>query len=114
MINSGNYFNYKDDELKTPQPVSRFLFEYKKDARARLNYDPEMNMIVFDHLVSESNESQKKFTLIPDGDYEGFKWENGKWVHIDKLFNQSLKDGQAPRPQPLYDDKGNLLEKDDN
>lgn len=110
----GNYFSYKDDELKTPQPVSRFLFEYKKDARARLNYDPEMNMIVFDHLVSESNESQKKFTLIPDGDYEGFKWENGKWVHIDKLFNQSLKDGQAPRPQPLYDDKGNLLEKDDN
>jgi len=108
----GNYFTYKDDELKTPQPVSRFLFEYKKDARSRLNYDPEMDMIVFDHLISENNEPQKKFTLIPDGDYEAFKWQNGKWVHIDKLFNQSLQDGEAPRPEPLYDNNGKLLKKD--
>jgi hypothetical protein len=59
---------------------------------------------VFEHLISESNEPQKRYTLIPDGDYEGFKWEKGKWVHINKLFNQQLKDGQAPRPEPLYDD----------
>ncbi len=100
----GDYFVYKDDELKPLQPVDRFLLEYKKDARARLNYDPDLKEIVFEHLISESNEPQKRYTLIPDGDYEGFKWENGKWVHIDKLFNQQLKDGQAPRPQPLYDD----------
>jgi hypothetical protein len=105
----GNYFNYKDDELKAPQPVSRFLFEYKKDGRARLVYDPELDMIVFDHLISESNEPQKKFTLIPDGDYEGFKWQNGKWVHVDKIFNQSLKDGEAPRPEPLYDKEGSSV-----
>jgi hypothetical protein len=110
----GNYFSYKDDELKPPQPVSRFLLEYQKDARARMVYDPEMDMIVFDHLISESNEPQKRYTLIPDGDYEGFKWQDGKWVHIDKLFNQSLKDGQAPRPQPVYDGNGNLIKKDDN
>jgi hypothetical protein len=110
----GNYFTYKDDELKPVQPASRFLLEYKKDARARMVYDSEMDMIVFDHLISESNEPQKKFTLIPDGDYEAFKWQNGKWVHVDKLFNQSLQDGQAPRPQPLYDDKGNPIKKDDN
>lgn len=107
----GTYFNYKDDELKAHQPVSRFLFEYKKDAKARLNYDPEMDMIVFDHLISENNEPQKKFTLIPDGDYEAFQWKNGKWVHIDKLFNESLQDGQAPRPEPLYDKNGKPLKK---
>jgi len=105
----GNYFDYKDDELKSPQPVSRFLLEYEKDTRARLTYDPEMDMIVFDHLISESNEPQKKFTLIPDGDYEGFKWQNGKWVHVTKLFNQALKDGQAPRPEPLYDKEGSTI-----
>ena len=105
----GNYFEYKNDELKVPQPVSRFLFEYKKDAKARMVYDRDMDEIVFDHLISESNETQKKFTLIPDGDYEGFKWQNGKWVHVDKLFNQQLKDGQAPRPQPLFDEKGSRL-----
>jgi hypothetical protein len=105
----GNYFDYKDDELKPPQPVDRFLLEYEKDTRARLVYDRDMDMIVFDHLISESNEPQKRYTLIPDGDYEGFKWQNGKWVHIDKLFNQQLKDGQAPRPQPLFDDKPSSL-----
>ena len=56
-----NYFDYKDDDLKVPQPVDRFLLEYEKDARARLVYDPDMDMIVFDHLLSESNEPQKKF-----------------------------------------------------
>ncbi len=105
----GNYFDYKDDELKAPQPVDRFLLEYEKDARARLVYDTDLDMIVFDHLISESNEPQKRYTLIPDGDYEGFKWQNGKWAHVDKIFNQALKDGQAPRPQPLFDDKGSNL-----
>lgn len=105
----GNYFNYKDDELKAPQPVDRFLLEYQKDARARLVYDPEMDMVVFDHLISENNQPQKKFTLIPDGDYEAFKWQNGKWVHVPKLFNQALKDGEAPRPEPLYDKQGSSM-----
>ena len=105
----GNFFVYKDDELKPPQPVDRFLLEYEKDAKARMAYDADMDMIIFDHLVSESNEPQKKFTLIPDGDYEGFKWQDGKWQHVEKVFTQSLQDGQAPRPQPLFDEKGSRL-----
>lgn len=110
----GNYFDYKDDELKAPQPVDRFMLEYEKDAKARMNYDADLDMIVFDHLISESNEPQKRYTLIPDGDYESFKWEDGKWEHVDKVFNQQLKDGQAPRPQPLFDEKGSSLKNDRN
>ena len=104
----GEYFVYKDEAIKPLNPVSRFCLEYKKDARIRMVYDPELDLIVFDHLVSESNEENKKYTLIPDGDYEGFKWTNGKWVHVDKIFQeQKLKDGQAPLPAPILDDKGN-------
>ncbi len=102
----GRYFDYAEDSLKPAQPAYRFLLEYKKDARARMNYDPEMDMIIFDHLISETNESQKKFTLIPDGDYEGFKWQNGKWVHVDKVFTFKLNDGEAPVPAPLLDASG--------
>lgn len=109
-IFGGKYFDYKEDSIKPAQPAYRFCFEYKKDARARLQYDPELDLIVFDHLISESNEPNKRFTLIPDGDYEGFKWNNGKWVHIENVFeHQNLKDGQAPIPQPFYDDKGNPI-----
>jgi hypothetical protein len=75
-----------------------------------VNYDPEMNMILVDHLISESEENDKPYTFVPDGDYEGFEWKNGKWVHVNKVFDQKLEDGQAPMPDPILDDRGNRNE----
>ncbi len=106
----GRYFQYANDSIKPAQPAYRFCLEYKKDARARMVFDPDLDMIVFDHLISETNEPQKKFTLIPDGDYEGFKWQNGKWVHVEKVFEQKLKNGEAPLPQPFYDENGKPIQ----
>ncbi len=105
----GPYFSYKDDTTKQGvQP--RFVMEYKKEANTVLNYDPEMDMIIYDHLVSETEEPEKKNTYIPDGTYEGFKWRNGQWLHVDKVFNFSLKDGQFPVDEQLRDAKGNIDE----
>lgn len=104
----GNFSFEKDTAKRAPQ--NRFYIEYKKEASALLNYDPEMNMILVDHLISESEEDDKPYTFIPDGDYEGFEWKNGKWVHINKVFDQKLEDGQAPMPDPLLDAKGNRNE----
>jgi hypothetical protein len=80
--------------------------EYKKAGNARMNYDKEMDMIVYDHLVSESNDPSKAYTLVPDGDYQGFKWVNGRWTQVDKIFDYKLQDGQAPVPAPLKDGTG--------
>lgn len=77
----GRYFNYREDDIKPKQPAFRFCLEYKKDANAKLNYDPELNMIVIAHLVSEEGDNKKKHTLVPYGTFEGFKWLGGKWVH---------------------------------
>ena len=63
-----------------------------------------MDMIVFDHLISESEEPVKKFTLIPDGTYEGFKWKNGKWVHVDDAFSDAPVNNKTSTPQPIYND----------
>ncbi len=52
--------------------------EYKKDASPRLTYDPDMDMIIYEHLISETGEPNKKYNYIPDGDYEGLKWVDGK------------------------------------
>lgn len=84
---------------------SRFWIEYKKNGNARMTYDDEMQMILYDHLISETNEPMKKYTYIPDGDYEGFKWENGKWKHIEKVFQFKLQDGQAPVEKPSTENK---------
>ncbi len=108
----GPFFSYKNDTGKNKRPVqARFAIEFKKEAKAYLNYDPELDLIIVDHLTSESDEPEKKFTYIPDGDYEGFKWENGQWLHINKLFNQALKDGEFPKEALLYDDAGKADEK---
>ena len=81
--------------------------EYKKNAGPRLTYDPDMDMIVYEHLISETGEPGKKYTYIPDGDYEGLKWNNGKWVHVNKIFDQVTPEGQPPVPNPL--ESGGIL-----
>ena len=106
----GQMISFKDDSVKRPTQA-RFSIEYKKEAKTFFNYDPELDMIIVDHLISESDEPEKKFTYVPDGDYEAFKWQNGQWVHIDKLFNEKLKDGEFPKDVLLLDDAGKADEK---
>jgi len=105
-IFGGKYFTFEKDSAKRA-PQYRFSIEYKKDASTIVNYEPDLNMILVDHLVSETDEPELAYTYVPDGDYEGFKWVNGKWQHIDKVFTEKLEDGQAPIPDPIRDTKGN-------
>jgi hypothetical protein len=106
----GRYFSFEQDSLKRPSQF-RFSIEYKKAASTTVNYEDEMKLILLDHLISETDEPEKLFTYVPDGDYEGFKWQNGKWVHIDKVFTYKLQDGQAPVGDPILDSRGNRDEK---
>lgn len=100
----GQFFSFDQDTIKKPVQ-SRFNIEYKKNGNARIVYDDDLDILIYDHLISESNEPAKKYTYIPDGDYEGFKWVNGKWQHIEKVFNQKLEDGQAPMIKPVTEKK---------
>lgn len=102
----GPLFTFELDSVKR-KPLNRYSIEYKKDASTMVNYDPDLQMILVDHLVSETDEPELSYTFVPDGDYEGFKWVKGKWQHIDKVFNEKLEDGQFPVPEPLRDNKGN-------
>ena len=105
----GSYFSFPDNTI-AKNFGSRFILEYKKNASPRLTYDEDQDMIIYEHLISESGEPQKKYTYIPDGDYEGLQWRNGKWVHINKVYTQKLEDGSAPVPNPIRDEKGNIDE----
>lgn len=107
----GPYFSFKDDTAKVKPVLNRFNIEYKKEARTLFNYNPEMDMIVYDHLTSETEEPKRKETYIPDGDFEGFRWENGQWVHVDQVFNFKLKDGEFPQDATIKDASGNVDEK---
>ncbi len=67
-------------------------------------------MIIMEHLHSPSNEPNKKWTLIPDGDYEGFKWDNGKWNYVSKVFNLITPENEPPTPRLIRDAEGNVDE----
>jgi hypothetical protein len=101
----GPFFGFQNDSIKRPMQY-RFAIEYKKLGNARLTFDEELDMIIYDHLISENNNPDLKYTYIPDGDYEGFKWLAGRWVHVDKVFDFKLKDGEFPMPDPLLNNNG--------
>jgi hypothetical protein len=113
----GPFFSYAKDSPPEP-PRYRFSIEYKKGARTLVDYIDDLGMILVDHLVSETDEPDNKWTYVPDGDNEGFKWENGKWVHMDKAFDFQLdmrgadqEMGRPPVGDPLLDNKGKRNEK---
>ncbi len=105
----GPFFSFQTSSLH-PKPIARYIMEYKKNAAPRLTFDKGLDIILFEHLISETGEVKKKYTYIPDGDYEGLKWKDGKWVHIEKVFNQVTPEGQEPVPAPILDSKGNIDE----
>lgn len=105
----GPFFSFVEDTTRKPTR-NRFILEYKRDAAASLNFNEEAGIIVYDHLISETGEEVKKHTLVPDMDYEGFKWQAGKWVHIEKIFHDALEKGKVPVGVPLDKSKSNLRE----
>jgi hypothetical protein len=107
----GPYFSFKNDSAAAAKyKASRFYIEYKKEAVASFNYDTALNMIIYDHLISESEEPNRKETYVPDGDYEGFTWQNGQWLHVSKVFNTALQDGQFPTDKKILNDDGGINE----
>ncbi len=101
----GDFFAIGNDSI-FPATSRRYKVEFKKYANARVNYDVQQDMIIMDNLVSETNEPEKLYTLIPGGDYEALKWENGKWKFIDRLFVDNLGDGNEPLPATILNDAG--------
>ena len=96
----GRYFSIENGNVYTKN-IARYVMEFKKETSPRLTYDADLNMIIMEHLVSESNQPDKKWTLIPDGDYEGFKWINGKWAYVSKIFNEVTPEGKVPMPTQI-------------
>ena len=113
----GPFFTFTKDN--PPQkPKNRISIEFKKDARTLVNYIDDLGVILVDHLVSETDEPDHKWTYVPDGDNEAYKWENGKWVHSDKAFDYKVDMsgvdpymGKPPVEAPILDSKGNRNEK---
>ncbi len=84
------------------QRINRFVLEYKKEVQVSMNYDKDKQVIIFDNLSSQVNDPNRKYTYVPSGQYDGFKWGGEMWNYIFNLIPiRELQDGEAP----LEDDK---------
>jgi hypothetical protein len=82
---------------------NRILRQYAAEASTRCNYDPDLNLVIFDHLIELSGTYGEGPNYYPDGSYEGYKLQKGSWIHVDKVFNQ-ISD-EPPMPAPILKDR---------
>lgn len=81
---------------------NRIVLKYSDDAPINLNYNPGLEMIVYDHLVPRMGQlSGQGIILTGDGSYEGYSLNENLWLHKDKLFDHIYE--EAPRPTPVLD-----------
>lgn len=93
-------------EKKDALPESRIYLQYSADAKVKLNWDEQYKLIIFDHLISFPSPYGRDMTMVPDGSYDGYRLEKGKWKYVDKVFDDKQKD--VPFPDPILEErKGN-------
>ncbi|MDP4266897.1 MAG: hypothetical protein Q8880_05640, partial [Bacteroidota bacterium] len=85
----------KDDKIL----YNRVIFEFAKNVIMKLNYEDNINKIVFDHLspVESYMEGQYQF-YGPDLSYDAYYFKNGIWkyeknidIKNDKKFTKEIK-----------------------
>jgi hypothetical protein len=102
---------FEKKERGRSKMVNRLMMYHAKDAVMRFNYDPEMDMIVHDHLTDVPSPSPKvPFVSVPDGTYEAYTLKKGIWQHIDKLANTEMD--EAPIPKPVLGSKARVVDKE--
>ena len=66
--------------------VDRIVFEYNEKAMMSLQYNEDLNMIVFDHLSPSKPSLNGQYEFYgPDFTYDGLKWEKGVWVFYSNI-----------------------------
>lgn len=80
---------------------NRLIFEYSAAASMRCNYDPALDLLIFDHLTTIGGQYGEGPVNIPDGTYEAYQLSNGYWEYVEKVFNTFLD--TPPRPEPVLE-----------
>ncbi|MES2619390.1 MAG: hypothetical protein V4615_00950 [Bacteroidota bacterium] len=101
------FFITRDEDsthYKRTDTLNRFFIEYKYNASTILNYDAEMEMIVFDHVAPPKQTVEgATFTYVPDGTYEGFLWKSNRWNWVETVFTFGINEmDNPPIPAPLF------------
>lgn len=90
-------------ERKGQRGEQRLILQYFAEAKVRLNWDDYYKMVIFDHLIPIASPHSGQTVYVPDGSYDGFRYDKGRWVFVEKVFRDAQE--EAPRPYPVLDEK---------
>ncbi len=82
-----------------PPTLHRVFMEYFAGTKISCNYEEIHNSIIYDHLIFKRTPYGE--FMVPDGSYEGYVYDAGKWQHVAKMFNHSYGDNNFPVPDPV-------------
>ncbi|MFK7806292.1 MAG: hypothetical protein AB8F74_00695, partial [Saprospiraceae bacterium] len=88
------------DPRRTDLIKNRVMMQYAAGSNITLNYNNDLEMIVFDNLIPHTD-GKGRPSWVPDGSYKGYQLKNGLWVYRDKIFDQVSK--KPPMPAPVLD-----------
>lgn len=92
-------FNDGTNQLRRKNK-KRIVLDYSVGANVTLTYNPGLDMIVFDHIISaQGGPSNQGVSRLPDGSYEAYKNDGDQWVYVEKLYDHIYE--EAPRPKPV-------------
>ena len=82
---------------------NRLVVQYSSDVTVKLNYDEDLQLVVFDNLIPMKSPYKKsKIAMVPDGSYRGYQLnQHGNWFSIEKIFHTTL--AEPPREKPVLD-----------
>jgi len=79
--------------------ANRIIISYSSDAAVTFNYNPQLDILIKDHLESRLGmQAGQGATNIPDGTYEGYKLEKDKWMYVEKIFDHVYETAPIPKP----------------
>ncbi len=64
----------------------RVIFEYSGEVVMTVRYNPDLKMIVYDHLSPIEPELEEHLRFYaPDFSYDGYRWKSGMWIHQSEI-----------------------------
>lgn len=105
-------FYFKGKKLRLGYPVfqeskdskrvlKRVFFEYSEKATIGVNWNAQLDAIVFDHLVPETPNLAGMYDFyVPDMTYDGYHWESGLWQYREDLIAVNDENRKVRRYNP--------------
>ncbi len=91
------------DSLGNQTIRNRLVMDFSSEASFKLNYDETWGLIIYDHLMTMAGGYGQGQTRVPDGTYEGYKLNDGRWHWVEKFWTETMD--EAPRPEPVLDSR---------